>query len=104
MSLHLPDVVRTLRERQQKYADQLLWWPAAPSNREPSPVIPVVKQRAALASGEAIPHPDLQQQLSTAISESISQYQTNSHHVKTSETHPIKSVVASPTNDTLLTT
>ncbi|KAG8213781.1 hypothetical protein J3R82DRAFT_10492 [Butyriboletus roseoflavus] len=102
LSLHLPDVVRGLRERQEKYADQVLWWPCAssvtPADRECGPLIPAAKQRAALATGETVPHPELQTELSNALSESITiqsnQADTSNSalHIKTSETHPIKSV------------
>lgn len=102
LSLHLPDVVRGLRERQEMYADQVLWWPCASSatraNRESGPLIPAAKQRAALATGDTAPHPELQTELSNALSESITikSNQTDTSqsalHIKTSETHPIKSV------------
>ncbi|KAF9222637.1 hypothetical protein BS17DRAFT_174895 [Gyrodon lividus] len=112
LSLHLPDVVRELRERQEKYLDQDLWLPststAVPNSKDSSPVIPATRQCTTLYTGENItPHPELQQELSNAISELISnrsQSQSQlqppeqqdirhrSSQVKTSETHPIKSV------------
>lgn len=88
LSLHLPDVVRGLRDRQRSYTDQVLWWPCPATT--PSPLIPAAKQRAALATGEPIPLPELQQALSNALSDSITiQHDTP---IKTSESHPIKSV------------
>lgn len=102
LSLHLPDVVLGLRKRQEKYADQVLWWPcvssATPADRESGPLIPAAKQRAALATGGTMPHPDLLRELSDALSESITvqsnQTDTSNSalHVKTSDSHPIKSV------------
>ncbi|KAH0827591.1 hypothetical protein J3R83DRAFT_4314 [Lanmaoa asiatica] len=72
LSLHLPDVVRGLRERQARHTDQILWWPCASHpSRESGPLIPAAKQRAALATGESMPHPELQKELSNALSESI---------------------------------
>ncbi|KIJ67563.1 hypothetical protein HYDPIDRAFT_108404 [Hydnomerulius pinastri MD-312] len=101
LSLHVPDVVRDLRARQAKGEAQVLWWPCPPLpvTNDSTPMIPATEQRAALAIGDiTTPHPQLQQELSNAISESIpSQSQTpgtqNTHNhslqVKTSETHPI---------------
>ncbi|KAG6378097.1 hypothetical protein JVT61DRAFT_13780 [Boletus reticuloceps] len=95
LSLHLPDVVRSLREQQQKYADQVLWWPCTIPDPPPGPLIPAAKQRAALATGETVPDPELQQQLSSALSECITIQPSHQNdtttplHVKTSESHPI---------------
>jgi hypothetical protein len=117
LSLHVPDVVRKLRERQEKYVDQVLWLPAESPrvSKDPSLVIPASEQRATLFTGEnTTPHAELQQELCNAISESMPnrsqshpqpqsqlqlpplEQQSNRHRssqVKTSETHPIKSVL-----------
>ncbi|KAF9245026.1 phosphatases II, partial [Melanogaster broomeanus] len=107
LSLHVPDVVRELRECQEKYADQVLWWPCTSSLvlGDTSSVIPVTEQRAALCTGEnTTPHPELQQDLFDALSQLIpnqsrpqSQPQPPEQQdvdnrflqVKTSDTHPI---------------
>ena len=100
LSLHLPEAVRALRDCQQKYADQVLWWPCSAATAA-SPLIPAAKQRAALAAGESISHPELRRELSNALSESIPTQPRTDTSIKTSESHPIKSVRPPPAHASL---
>ncbi|KAL4074287.1 phosphatases II, partial [Scleroderma citrinum] len=98
LSIQVPHVVHELRERQVKYADQVLWWPC-PSKPHDPPIIPASEQRAALSSQDSSTlHSQIQQELLDALSQSIPKPLATSSRsidaplpptVKTSETHPI---------------
>ncbi|KAH7923949.1 phosphatases II [Leucogyrophana mollusca] len=110
LSVHVPDLVRELRDRQAKYTEQTLWWPCAMSKDtiDQVPVLPAIEQRQALGTDEPeLSHPDLQQELSAAISEPLSSIPQPPSPIdpalqmKTSETHPINISTIIPPESTV---
>ncbi|KAH7908611.1 phosphatases II [Hygrophoropsis aurantiaca] len=96
LSVHVPDMVRDLRDRQAKYTEQPAWWPSSMSKDTINtiPILPASEQRVALGTEQTeLVHPSLQQELSAAISEPLSSHPPApadpALQVKTSETHPI---------------
>lgn len=87
MSLHMPDLVRSIRAHQETLADIQAWWLATkqPSLMAPSAECPQLC--AMLQSG------NITQEISAAMDETLPNNNdafAKSNLIKTSESHPIK--------------